>query len=568
VKDLLAPALVVTLTALLLAPGVIVAGMLHRREQLQVRYIVPVAALVACLVGYATVGVYLLNPALGRVASAVVLLGEIAAVVALAAVPAWRRLLRALDVWFPPALLAAVALFYLGASRACQIDGFSCLTYGYPPDNVLPLWFADNVAAGAPLTLMGDWHGSDRPPLQSGVVLAHALLTLDGPIRELAYQVLGCLLQCLWVVAVWVAGRRLALSPARIAAVLALCVTSGFFYLNSFYVWPKLLAGALAMVGVLLLFAEPASRVTWALAAAFLAAALLAHTGVVFPLIPLAVLLFARRRYRPPLRVLPVAALVGLALLGPWLLYQNLIDPPGNRLVKWHLAGVIEIDERSFGQALWDQYSQTPVATLLANRIESLRIVLAGPPWERPNPLTDGFFADFPGATTLLRAVEFRSTLLALGLVAIGGLLLLWPRARARVREAGVDVTLLRLLLGGAALGLLVWILMMFDGGSTVIHQGSYLTMIMLFVGLATVVVTQPRLVVATVLSLQAGYFLWVWLIDPLTLGPVKPVWLVWATTGLAGVGAALAIVGRQRGVADPQSAPAAPAEAVLSADG
>jgi len=45
-----------------------------------------------------------------------------------------------------------------------------------------------------------------------------------------------------------------------------------------------------------------------------------------------------------------------LALYLPWMLFQTLIDPPGNRLLKWHLAGVQEVDGRNFLTALRDSY--------------------------------------------------------------------------------------------------------------------------------------------------------------------------------------------------------------------
>ena len=36
--------------------------------------------------------------------------------------------------------------------------------------------------------------------------------------------------------------------------------------------------------------------------------------------------------------------LLALVLYAPWLAYQRLYDPPGDRLLKWHLAGVTEVE--------------------------------------------------------------------------------------------------------------------------------------------------------------------------------------------------------------------------------
>ena len=45
-----------------------------------------------------------------------------------------------------------------------------------------------------------------------------------------------------------------------------------------------------------------------------------------------------------------------VVLYAPWMIYQNVFDPPANRLLKWHFAGVVEVDARSFGTALRDAY--------------------------------------------------------------------------------------------------------------------------------------------------------------------------------------------------------------------
>ena len=48
-------------------------------------------------------------------------------------------------------------------------------------------------------------------------------------------------------------------------------------------------------------------------------------------------------------------------VLLPWVLYQKVYDPPGNRLLKWHIAGVIDVDSRGFLEALYQSYKNTDV---------------------------------------------------------------------------------------------------------------------------------------------------------------------------------------------------------------
>ena len=53
-----------------------------------------------------------------------------------------------------------------------------------------------------------------------------------------------------------------------------------------------------------------------------------------------------------------VAAAVFAVLMLPWLAYQRFYEPPGNRLVKWHIGGVIPPDARSVSEALRDSYRE------------------------------------------------------------------------------------------------------------------------------------------------------------------------------------------------------------------
>jgi hypothetical protein len=513
--------LLALLLVLFLAPGLVVAGWLHRRFDLGIAYVLPVAAGIGCLVGYATFWLALAGPAHAHRVSQLIELTAAASAVFLVAHRGWRAVLGRFDVLAPLALIYSVTLFYTGILFTCV--GHSCLTTGFPVDNALPAVFAYKILIGDPRAMLDGWQFSDRPPLQTGVVLAQAVLTQHEVLANVAYQLLGTLLQCLWLAAAWALGRRLRLRPPRLAAALALCVFLGFFLLNSVYVWPKLLSAALGAFALLLVFAERPRALHWALAGGFAGTALLAHTGVIFTLLPMAALLLVRR-YRPSPRVLVVAVVVVAALLLPWTLYQHVYDPPGDRLLKWHLAGAIPIDPRGFAEVMLDAYRHTPLGTLVGNRLANL-----------------GMLVSPAGASA--RQVEFLHVFFGLGLLNLGWLRLLRP---VRRRLAALDGDLLRLLLGGALVSLLVWCLAMFGPATTAIHNGSYLTMLMLAVGLAAVVSSLPRLVVQCVLAVQIAYFLGMWVVDLWGANDVHGGWLAWTVVGLAAVTGTLWFVSRQ----------------------
>jgi hypothetical protein len=77
---------------------------------------------------------------------------------------------------------------------------------------------------------------------------------------------------------------------------------------------------------------------------------------------------------------------VFLAIAGPWIAFQKFYAPPGNRLIKWHLAGQIDIDPRGSWQTLKDSYSKSSWDQLVAARASNFRIQSPGSlPWSQLN---------------------------------------------------------------------------------------------------------------------------------------------------------------------------------------
>src|SRR5690606_32261928 len=97
------------------------------------------------------------------------------------------------------------------------------------------------------------------------------------------------------------------------------------------------------------------------------ALAMLGHGSTAFVLIGMALSALLLWRWAS-WRLLAAAMAAFAVLYLPWMAYQKFADPPGDRLVKWHLAGVQEVDPRPLGEVLREAYaSQTP-ATFLANK--------------------------------------------------------------------------------------------------------------------------------------------------------------------------------------------------------
>jgi hypothetical protein len=386
-----------------------------------------------------------------------------------------------------------------------------------PPDNLLPLL----VAAGArsphmPTPLLGDWLSSDRPPLQSGIVLAH--FPLFRRPREQSYTVVSVLAQSLWIFGLWLLLRAYRLNSRAVALVLAACLFSGFVFLNSLFVWPKLLAAAYTL-GFLAAFVavrpkEDSPLLWWIVPGALLSFSLLSHGGAMFFLItatPL-VLLFSRPwQFKRMLTVVLFAFL----LYSPWIAYQEFYDPPGNRLLKIHLAGVEPLDGRSLLQTLMDSYGSLTLGQITSHKAQNLELA---------------FGEGFQGLQ--------RTGLLVKELVAPGGL----PRAAARgfqLREQsffhpavclGFFILAPCALLAGIAkrfrsvewrtacvlwvftgIALIGWCLLMFGPYTTSIHQGAYATMLLaMAASVLSLWALSPRLaLIVCLMQMGVNFLLW-----------------------------------------------------------
>lgn len=528
------PALLTFAFALFIVPGLLGATMLADRRVVPRTAVVLTAIAVSSALGYVVFWLYLADETLGRAVSVAIGLATVASV----AVPAQpRRMLRrtvaSQAVAVPLLLLLLVAVFYNGVlfahGSATPVERRAQLHLrggGLPVDNVLPAMFAERLYDGDdPRELYGDWKSSDRPPLQTGIVLVQLPMSSALDVVDLHYQLLGSALQCSWVPAVWaLCGRRS--RPRWIATAVAAGTFSGFFFLNSVFVWPKLLAGSLVVLLYVLMEDDDRSPAAVVVAAAAGALALLAHAGAVFTLLPL-VAVVALRRPMPSGRTCVAGALAASLLLAPWQAYTRLYDPPGDRLAKWHLAGVVHIDDRSLAQSLADSYDEVGFSGAVANKERNL-VALFG---ERPRWSLIAREDAEP-----LRTQEFFGVAWAFGAMNASWLLLAarpLRRRRAR-RDPQVRSSLRMLALGGA--GVATWVLLMFGPATTVVHQGSYATMILLWVGLSGVAADRSGRWAEAIVAVQVAFFTAVWVRD--LPGPEVPL-----HRGQAAVAAVLVLV-------------------------
>ncbi|MFL5832740.1 MAG: hypothetical protein ACJ76B_02015 [Solirubrobacterales bacterium] len=393
--------------------------------------------------------------------------------------PVLRELAVPLALWALGSFFLVFLGFMHGGTSQPVALAQSRFFESLPSDNLIPQFFADwfyaNGHAGTPPVFPGEWLSSDRPPLQIGYVLVQRPFAWDT--TGLHYQVLGVVLQQLWIVGLWTLLLAARVSRTTRALTMATALVSGLAIVNGFYVWPKLLPAALLLAAAALVLTplwEEMRGSLWAAAlfAGLCALAMLAHGASVFGVVPL--LVIAAYRGMPGWRWLGVAALVGIVALAPWSAYQKYGDPPGNRLLKWQIGGVVEIDDRGTGEAIVDTYSEIGLSGAIDYKLDNFGTIVGGE--EAYDSLKSGF--DDGSLTAIVRAIRsisFFFLLPSLGLLLLGpvAMALAWRRRRREEPEWRFAL----LCFAAFGIGAFVWGLLIIGGepARTSIHVGSYL---------------------------------------------------------------------------------------------
>jgi hypothetical protein len=422
-----------------------------------------------------------------------------------------RQALRALKPYAEPAafslLLAGLVLGYgftYGGVRTPTDTAAVAFSHALPVDNALPFLLAEALRSGAvPSPLIGDWLSSDRPALQTGLF---ALLSLPGSARPQIYLALSVLLQTSFFFGVWALCMAMRLPGALRRLVLLGCCLLPVTIVNSIYTWPKLLpVGFLALLAVLL-FERKWSHPEWVrgvLSGGLAGAAALSHGSSFFSLLGLGAAALLLGTVSRGLLLGGFAGFVGH--YAPWSLYQRLIDPPGDRLLKFHLAGLEEVTRRPFLEVLIDRYSGLSISDAATIRRDNLT-GLFGAPLDHLRTAWRATVSGDPGLAGAVRAADFFVLLPSLQLIGMAALasLGLYALGARGPKQYNAFRTYYRGLWVTVICTCLFFVLLMFKPNSTVNHHGSFATQILVAVLAMTHLGLLSRLFTSGLLAAQA----------------------------------------------------------------
>lgn len=395
-QTLLLALLALVMTGLPAVAAALLAVRLGLRDAVAILCLALVASGAAAMLTFWS---YFLPPSIGPTGSYLVLFGSIALIAWCRPAAARERELMGrlavpLGLWALATLFVTAFGFMYGASDfplGLSASRFATDPTQFAGDNSIPLnhslWLFEGHPGPPPYDAAADWRFSDRGPLQIGYVLLNRVF--ESGMGELRYQTLGIALQQLWVVAMWAVLLAARVSARTRGLAIFATIVSGVAIANSFYVWPKLLAGAfvLAALALVLVPEEPLIRRrpwTAVLLGCCIGLALLAHGSAAFALIAVAILALWRGLPERRWQVAAVAAM--LVLLLPWGAFKKLADPPSNRLEKLTLAGFAGIDDRGTLETIVDEYGEEGVAGTIDNKYRNFLTMIGGNPTSSAPP--------------------------------------------------------------------------------------------------------------------------------------------------------------------------------------
>lgn len=425
------------------------------------------------------------------------------------------------DVWEPIAIAAVAGLCYLSflflfadpLATGVGYVGGRFFNRELAGDNLVPMILGQRLYDGKPLHpfCCGGWTSADRPPLQAGMFLMVRGLSITSRIG-LLYQVLATGLQCFWICGVWSLLRSIRWQRSRIRLVLLPIVFSGVLFFESVFTWPKLLTATFLLFAIgVVAKALVAERVLHAYEAWWaglcLGLALMSHTGAALSLVAVPIVWFRYRKLLPLKRLLPIAAAV-VCFLAPWWAYQRYVDPPGNHLLKLHLAGEVQFTDRSAVAAIEKAYAGRSFAEIVGLRWSNVRI-LPGEGFLQVMGLPEALSA---GAGELGRGRQERLIGNALGVLNWGWVAILVFVVRKR-RTDGTKLASFVLPL--LAINLMVWCLVEFGPEFTILGDASFGDFLLSSVVLAAVLVDAGSIVLGLVTALQVWNLVVVWVWSP-----------------------------------------------------
>ena len=271
---------------------------------------------------------------------------------------------------FSTLVVVAAALCRGIADTSQGIQHTVAVRYWNSVDNKIPGMFARALQHKQQLrpTLLGGWQGSDRPPIATGLIRVLSPLSHS---QEPDFFVLVACSSVLIVAVVMLADVLWGSRNYGIVVSISVFFAPGIF-VNTIYTWPKIIAASLTIAAIALLIQLKSERDTrqpyLPIAALALILSLLAHGSSVYVLPAFLLVAFSVRGI---FLLLTKTLFFSSLMYLPWYGYQQIWDPPGDRLLYWHLAGELGGGDGSIIRTIIIKYQNLGLAEILWNKLHN-----------------------------------------------------------------------------------------------------------------------------------------------------------------------------------------------------
>jgi hypothetical protein len=297
------------------------------------------------LLGLIVFIMFVIDPKVGLWSSHLTKLG-ISLILLYAIIHTQKKILIEIFLFIVALPLLVLFITWLGTYGELNFNSLQPLIaniYGHylPVDSWLPRIFAEQLVSGNVYSpMVGSWLSSDRPPLQAALNLL--LTPVTTPANVYSYVAYSISMQLLIILFLSWMFTTIFQSKLLRFLLFILIFYNGFVFVNSLFVWPKLLAALYQAIVFYALYQvllnEENSRKYYTIFGIALSLSLLSHGGGLFFFLGQITILFFILYKRK--NILSFFSMLGVMFLTylPWLIYQKFIDPPGDRLLKYHLA--------------------------------------------------------------------------------------------------------------------------------------------------------------------------------------------------------------------------------------
>lgn len=392
-----------------------------------------------------------------------------------------------------------------------QVDNRSfCHSSSLPIDNSLSFIFAGNILRNQDKKQVIDWNMVDRPPLQIAAtlpILGHSHGSQFT--KYYAYYMFSIFLQLSWVSAFWGAFQVLKINKKFQTLAFVALASTGFFYINSVFVWPKLLAASMVFTAIFVLLGKDktAKYKYLPFAALLISLGILSHSAVLFTVIPFAIYYLYRVTHLKKINIkyFSAALIIGLLMLAPWFIYKDSVVK-SDRLSKWFFAGVTSAsDKRGTVETIADSYKKISFGEWVSVKGHNLGTVVTGDYRSTPGCSFNAKGFIDKCVSMEWRSLSFFSTVFAFELLGLG-----WFAVVYKFIKGKADLLDKELLLIVSA-GLAFWVIVIFQKGLTIVHAGSYATMMLAFLLILKKLSELPRLFIGSIAVIQVVLFYLAW---------------------------------------------------------